>query len=117
MKVAEAIGFTNHPVCSLKWSHMPNTEEVPEASVVPQRERMRNALYPGADRLFAWFQEICAKSTLTPGSVNGKEALNLANMLACASFQATVGWLSRFIDVLRTALKAFCRKASDIMNT
>lgn len=86
-------------------------EKEREASVGPQRKRIRNALYDNIDKaVCAWFQETHAKSILVTGSVIWKKALNLANRLGFDNFQSSV---NRFRDCHGIALKAVCREDSD----
>uniref|UniRef100_A0A2K6UNF8 Tigger transposable element derived 6 n=1 Tax=Saimiri boliviensis boliviensis TaxID=39432 RepID=A0A2K6UNF8_SAIBB len=84
-------------------------EKVWEASVGPQRKRMRNALYDDIDKaVFAWFQEIHAKNILHQ---------TWPTLLGYDSFQANVRWLNRFRDRHGIALKASYTEDSDrLMN-
>ncbi|CAD7675366.1 unnamed protein product [Nyctereutes procyonoides] len=116
--VAKEFGITPSTLSTFLKDRAKFEEKVREASVGPQRKRMRNALYDDIDKaVFAWFQEIHAKNILVTGSVIRKKALNLANMLGYDNFQASVGWLNRFRDRHGIALKAVCREDSDrLMN-
>uniref|UniRef100_A0A2I3HU94 Tigger transposable element derived 6 n=1 Tax=Nomascus leucogenys TaxID=61853 RepID=A0A2I3HU94_NOMLE len=116
--VAKEFGITPSTVSTFLKDHTKFEEKVREASMGPQRKRMRSALYDDIDKaVFAWFQEIHAKTILVTGSVIWKKALNLANVLGYDNFQASVGWLNRFRDRHGIALKAVCREDSDrLMN-
>uniref|UniRef100_A0A2K5CRU5 Tigger transposable element derived 6 n=1 Tax=Aotus nancymaae TaxID=37293 RepID=A0A2K5CRU5_AOTNA len=74
MKVVEAVdsGKRKGDVDSTKFE-----EKVWEASVGPQRKRMRNALYDIDKAVFAWFQEIHAKNILVTGSIIQKKSTKL----------------------------------------
>ncbi|XP_039095347.1 tigger transposable element-derived protein 6 [Hyaena hyaena] len=117
--VAKEFGITPSTLSTFLKDRAKFEEKVREASVGPQRKRMRNALYDDIDKaVFAWFREIHAKNILVTGSVIRKKALNLANMLGYDNFQASVGWLNRFRDRHGIALKALCREDSDrLMNS
>ncbi|XP_043838999.1 tigger transposable element-derived protein 6 [Dromiciops gliroides] len=112
--VAKEFGITPSTLSTFLKDRAKFEEKVREASVGPQRKRMRNALYDDIDKaVFAWFQEVHAKNILVSGSVIRKKALNLANMLGYDNFQASVGWLNRFRDRHGIALKAICREDND----
>ncbi|XP_025243377.1 tigger transposable element-derived protein 6 [Theropithecus gelada] len=116
--VAKEFGITPSTLSTFLKDRTKFEKKVREASVGPQRKRMRSALYDDIDKaVFAWFQEIHAKNILVTGSVIRKKALNLANMLGYDNFQASVGWLNRFRDRHGIALKAVCREDTDrLMN-
>lgn len=77
MKVAEAMGITA-TLSALSNGHAKCRGSARGIRGTPEGKDEECSLSWHQERFFAWFQEICAKTILIPGSMNGKEALNLA---------------------------------------